>query len=132
MQAQGSGLESKKQQRWHRIVNEAAPHSRRPILPSCEPARPLRTALADCDAELKLMLWEEGSQPLREVLTTQPPKKVALLVGPEGGFSPQEAQMARAHGFTPVRLGSRILRTETAGFAVSAVLQYLYGDFGAR
>jgi 16S rRNA (uracil1498-N3)-methyltransferase len=132
IQAQASGREGKKQQRWQRIVTEAARQSRRPILPSCEPTRPLRTALADCDAELKLMLWEDGSQPLREVLTKQPPKKVALLVGPEGGFSPQEAQLARSHGFLPVRLGSRILRTETAGFAVSAVLQYLYGDFGAH
>jgi 16S rRNA (uracil1498-N3)-methyltransferase len=132
VQTQASGREIKKQQRWQRIVTEAARQSRRPILPSCAPTRPLQIALADCNAELKLMLWEEGSQPLREVLQEQPPAEIALLVGPEGGFSPQEAQIAQTHGFIPVRLGSRILRTETAGFAVSAVLQYLYGDFGAR
>ena len=127
-----SGRDVKKQQRWQRIVTEAARQSRRPILPNCEQARPLQEVLGDCDAELKLMLWEEGSQPLREVLPELPPREIALLVGPEGGFSPQEAGLAQAHGFLPVHLGSRILRTETAGFAVSAVLQYLYGDLGTR
>lgn len=127
-----AGREVKKQQRWQRIVTEAARQSRRPILPVCEPTRSLQVALDDCDAEMKLMLWEEGNQPLREVLPEQPPKGIALLVGPEGGFSPQEAELAQSHGFLPVHLGSRILRTETAGFAVSAILQYLYGDLGTR
>ena len=123
---------SKRELRWQRIVTEAARQSRRPILPNCDAPLPLHAALTDCDAELKLMLWEDGSNPLREVLQKQPPRDVALLVGPEGGFSPQEADLAKGHGFIPVHLGSRILRTETAGFAVSAVLQYLYGDFGVR
>ena len=127
-----SGRETKKRQRWQRIVTEAARQSRRPILPCCDPPRPLEAVLDDCNAELKLMLWEEGSQPLSQILKTEPPRDVALLVGPEGGFSPQEAEMARSHGFLPVHLGARILRTETAGFAVSAVLQYLYGDLGTR
>jgi 16S rRNA (uracil1498-N3)-methyltransferase len=127
-----SGREAKKRQRWQRIVTEAARQSRRPILPCCDPPRPLEAVLDDCNAGLKLMLWEEGSQPLSQILKTEPPRDVALLVGPEGGFSPQEAEMARSHGFLPVHLGARILRTETAGFAVSAVLQYLYGDLGTR
>jgi hypothetical protein len=46
------------------------------------------------------------------------------------GFSRQEADIAQKAGFLPVTLGERILRTETAGFAVTAVLEYLYGDFG--
>ncbi len=127
-----SEREEKKLQRWQRIVAEASRQSRRPILPNCDSPLPLHRVLTDCDAELKLMLWEDGSQPLREVLQKQPPRDVALLVGPEGGFSSQEADLATGHGFIPVHLGSRILRTETAGFAVSAVLQYLYGDFGTR
>ena len=126
------GREEKKRQRWQKIVTEAARQSRRPILPTCESSQPLDTALANCHAELKLMLWEDGSSPLHAVLTEQPPRNIALLVGPEGGFSPKEADLARANDFIPIHLGTRILRTETAGFAVSAVLQYLYGDFGAH
>ena len=130
--APAAGREAKKRQRWQRIVNEAARQSCRPILPACESSQPLTTALAACHAELRLMLWEDGSRPLHALLPEQPPRDIAVLVGPEGGFSPQEAELARSYDFIPVHLGTRILRTETAGFAVSAVLQYLYGDFGGR
>jgi 16S rRNA (uracil1498-N3)-methyltransferase len=130
--AAAPGRETKKQLRWQRIITEAARQSRRPILPGCDQPLALNRVLADCDAELKLMLWEDGSQPLAEELKQEPPRDIALLVGPEGGFTPTEAELARSHGFLPIHLGSRILRTETAGFAVSAVLQYLYGDFGTR
>jgi 16S rRNA (uracil1498-N3)-methyltransferase len=76
------------------------------------------------------MLWEEGSRPLTEALPAKAPGSVALLVGPEGGFSAEEAQDAAEAGFQPVHLGPRILRSETAGFAVTAILQYRYGDLG--
>ena len=52
---------------------------------------------------------------------------VAVLVGPEGGLSREEAEEAMAAGFVPVTLGPRILRTETAGPAVLAILQYVWG-----
>ncbi|MBE0500106.1 MAG: 16S rRNA (uracil(1498)-N(3))-methyltransferase [Desulfuromonadales bacterium] len=130
--APASDREVNKQRRWQRIVDEAARQSCRPTLPRCDSPRPLSLVLADCDAELKLMLWEDGNEPLNKALTQLPPREIALLVGPEGGFSSREAELAQSYGFIPVHLGSRILRTETAGFAVSAVLQYLYGDFGAR
>lgn len=125
-----AGREAKKLQRWQRIVTEAARQSRRPVLPICEGAQPLVDTLTECHAELKLMLWEDGSEPLHSVLPQQTPRNIAILIGPEGGFSPQEADLARVDNFIPVHLGARILRTETAGFAVSAILQYLYGDFG--
>jgi 16S rRNA (uracil1498-N3)-methyltransferase len=54
---------------------------------------------------------------------------VALLIGPEGGFGVDEVASVEAAGFVPVHLGPRILRTETAGLAVAAVLQFLYGDW---
>jgi 16S rRNA (uracil1498-N3)-methyltransferase len=56
---------------------------------------------------------------------------VAVLVGPEGGFSAEEVAVARRAGFVSVSLGPRILRSETAGLAMAAVLQYLYGDLGS-
>jgi 16S rRNA (uracil1498-N3)-methyltransferase len=90
----------------------------------------LQEALQQTTEELRLMLWEEGSLPLNAALPQAPPASCALLVGPEGGFSAAEAQAAAAAGFLAVSLGKRILRTETAGIAVAAVLQNRYGDFG--
>jgi 16S rRNA (uracil1498-N3)-methyltransferase len=51
-----------------------------------------------------------------------------VLIGPEGGFSEEEAAQAMHAGFLPVGLGPRILRTETAGLALAAILQFHYGD----
>ncbi len=121
----------KRRQRWERIVLEAARQSRRPLLPRIDPPLPLSEALAACDAELRLMLWEQESHPLAAALPETPPKNAAILVGPEGGFATTEARAARAAGFVPVGLGPRILRSETAGFAVASILQYVYGDLGA-
>jgi 16S rRNA (uracil1498-N3)-methyltransferase len=56
--------------------------------------------------------------------------QVTLLAGPEGGFTNSERELAIAAGFIPVRLGSRILRTETASLAALAAVQMLWGDFG--
>lgn len=121
----------KRQQRWERIVREAAQQCRRPFLPQVLSPQPLETALADCPETLKLMLWEEGSTPLSDVLAAISPSSAAILVGPEGGFSPAEAEAARRAGFVPVRCGPRILRSETAGLALASILQFLFGDFGA-
>jgi len=52
------------------------------------------------------------------------------LIGPEGGLSDTEIELAVANGFTPVKLGTRILRTETAGLAILAAAQTLWGDLG--
>ena len=120
----------KKQQRWQRIIAEAARQSRRQILPVCDPVLPLAESLKGCRQQLKLLLWEEESRPLADCLPVEPPASAAILVGPEGGISRSEVALALAAGFLPVSLGPRILRTETAGFAVTAVLEYLYGDFG--
>jgi 16S rRNA (uracil1498-N3)-methyltransferase len=121
---------AKRLERWERIVREAAGQCRRSHLPRLVPPQPFAAALAACDEELRLLLWEEESRPLAEVLPPAPPRSVALLIGPEGGLTVAEVAAARAAGFVPVRLGPRILRTETAGLAAAAVLQYLYGDLG--
>lgn len=126
-----AGQEEKRLARWERIVREAARQCRRPRLPHLMTPLSLAGALEGCSADLRLMLWEAESRPLADVLPEAPPRDAAILVGPEGGFSPQEAEKARKMGFIPVRIGPRILRTETAGFAVAAILQYLYGDLGA-
>lgn len=115
--------------RWERIIAEAARQSRRPRLPQLAPLLPLSAALATVSEPLKLVLWEKGARPLAEALPPRPPAGIAVLVGPEGGFDDGEVAAVAAAGFLPVHLGPRILRTETAGLAVAAVLQYLYGDW---
>lgn len=125
-----SQVRGEKSSRWQRIIQEAARQSRRPLLPVLAELQPLSQALAQTTETLRLMLWEEGSLPLNAALPPETPANCVLLVGPEGGFSAGEAQAASAAGFIPVSLGKRILRTETAGMAVAAVLQNRYGDFG--
>ena len=125
-----SQVRGEKTARWQRIIQEAARQSRRPLLPSLEELQPLAAALTATTETLRLMLWEEESTPLNAVLPPVAPASCVLLVGPEGGFSAAEADAAVLAGFIPVSLGKRILRTETAGMAVAAVLQNRYGDFG--
>jgi 16S rRNA (uracil1498-N3)-methyltransferase len=60
---------------------------------------------------------------------SQPQESVTLLIGPEGGFTADEALMAKQAGFISVLLGPRILRTETAALAGITALQLLWGDF---
>jgi 16S rRNA (uracil1498-N3)-methyltransferase len=74
-----------------------------------------------------LLLDPASGQSLREL--TRPAAAVTLLAGPEGGFSEEESAAARASGFIPVRLGPRVLRTETAAVAALAAMQALWGDF---
>lgn len=121
-----------KASRWERIGAEAARQCGRPLLPRLDPLQSLETALQGTREALRLMLWEEATLPLNACLPAAAPRDCVLLVGPEGGFAAAEAQSAVAHGFQPVSLGRRILRTETAGMAVAAVLQNRYGDFGTE
>jgi 16S rRNA (uracil1498-N3)-methyltransferase len=126
-----SDRKQKRLERWRKIIQEAARQSRQYHLPMLEVGTSLPRVLSTVKADLKLLLWEESTIPLREVLPPQPPQQIAVLVGPEGGISQQEADYAMAQGYQAVRLGPRILRTETAGLAIMAILQYLYGDLAS-
>ena len=78
-----------------------------------------------CKSEVLLLPYEkcENMQKTREILSEIiPGQSVALIIGPEGGFSEEEAGMAEKAGFSAVSLGRRILRTETAGMAALAML----------
>ena len=77
---------------------------------------------------LRLMLAPGAAQSLDSIVPVQG-AKIDLLIGAEGGLAPDELAMATAVGFTSVRLGPRILRTETAGLAALAAIQCLWGDF---
>jgi 16S rRNA (uracil1498-N3)-methyltransferase len=123
-----------KLKRWGRIIQAAAEQSGRGRLP---PLQPLMLFAAACEqvqrsGGLALIPWEEEATPLGEVLQgagrSQPPFNVSLFIGPEGGFSPTEVQLARDYGIVPVSLGPRILRAETAGIVATALVLYQYED----
>jgi len=75
----------------------------------------------------KFILLPDGASTLHT--QTQPQRQMTLLIGPEGGFTPDEALMAKQAGFIPIQLGQRVLRTETAALAGITALQMLWGDF---
>jgi 16S rRNA (uracil1498-N3)-methyltransferase len=114
--------------RWEKIAAGAAKQCRRSRIPRIYPPRPFAEALALFPECQRIFLWEkEKDRTLKEALNFSSPA-VYALVGPEGGFSAEEAQRAEAAGFSPVRLGPRILRAETAGLVIVALLQFLRGD----
>ncbi|MBW2503614.1 MAG: 16S rRNA (uracil(1498)-N(3))-methyltransferase [Deltaproteobacteria bacterium] len=120
---------SHRQNRWQKIIQDAARQSQRNHLPSIRQLSPLAEALPAEPGHLKLALWESGARPLVNVLPKTSPEGVTILVGPEGGLDRSEIAAAEEAGFVPVHLGPRILRTETAALAIIPILQYLYGDW---
>ncbi|MDD3765362.1 MAG: 16S rRNA (uracil(1498)-N(3))-methyltransferase [Nevskiales bacterium] len=119
----------KKLDHWRGVVIAACEQSGRTRIPVVEPVTPLPTWLDDEDARgTRLTLDPQGSHSLREL--PPPTGPVTLLVGPEGGLSDMELEHARRAGFTGMRMGPRVLRTETAGVAALAALQALWGDWG--
>ena len=122
-----------RRERWQRVAREAAKQCGRAIVPDVAVARPLSACLDDVgDAALGLCLWEGDAPPLSTTLAeiSRAPSRVALLVGPEGGLERAEVDAARTRGWRVVSLGPRILRTETAGPAVLAIVQSRWGDLG--
>lgn len=120
----------RKSHRWPEVLRRAAIQCRRGAIPELSPCLSLCEVFAAAqDADLRLMLYEgEGTSSLKTVLNGKSCRKVALLVGPEGGFAPAEVTAARLHGFLPVSLGPRILRTETAAICAATVIQFALGD----
>ena len=121
--------------RWQRVAREATKQCGRAVVPSVEAPRPLGEWLAsDESADLRLCLWEGDGMPLGRFLEALDPgpRRASVIVGPEGGLAGDEVARARAAGYTPVTLGRRVLRTETAGPAIVAILQHRLGDLGAE
>jgi 16S rRNA (uracil1498-N3)-methyltransferase len=121
----------KKSHRWQEVALKAVEQSRRAKVPTVEPYRSFRETLEGCRGEgLKILLWEKRGEPLKKILSQDPPKRILAMVGPEGGFTEEEVELAKRKGFIPIKLGQRILRTETAAIILVAILQYELGDLG--
>jgi 16S rRNA (uracil1498-N3)-methyltransferase len=116
---------ARRRQHWQGVVTAACEQSGRRRLAEIAPPEPLDAWLAS-DHPRPVVLDHRGAIPLMSL--PAPNGELTLLVGPEGGLEPAEHALARAKGFTPVRLGPRILRTETAPLVALAVAQALWGD----
>ena len=118
-----------KSHRWPAVVEKAVEQCRRKLLPELHETSSLTKALeAGSSADVRLLLYERetitGLHELRDIK----PASVTLVCGPEGGFTEDEASLAKSLGYTPVRLGGRILRCETAAIAALSIVQFMWGD----
>lgn len=111
-------------ERWQRVSEEAAKQSRRGIIPKVyDPVAMDKLSFEDFDTVL-VAYENERTVSLKTALRRGCGERVAILVGPEGGFSEQEIAMLEKKGAVSVSLGTRILRTETAGMAMTAQILY--------
>ena len=112
----------KRAERWRRIALESSKQSRRSSVPEIADPTPLKAALASERSTTRILLSEiEQATPLRQALEPHPTESVALAIGPEGGWTPEELQLFHEHAWHSVTLGPRILRAETAAVAATAI-----------
>ncbi len=122
---------AEKLERWRRIAIGAAKQCGRSIVPtlSCRPM--LASAMDLARAEAGLFFYEGGGLPLDRALEEErlgAPGSIALLIGPEGGFTEEERATALEKGYRACTLGPRILRAETAAITAVALVQHALGD----
>lgn len=114
--------------RWQKIAKEGAEQCGRTTIPEISPVIKFEEVIKLKDQyDLSLLPWElEENTSLKKVLSSNKPKEILILIGPEGGFSQEEVKLAKSAGFTTITLGPRILRTETAGLVILAMINYEY------
>lgn len=132
--------EFKKLDRLNRIALEASKQSKRSIVPQVKEVIDFNEALRQLkEMDLVLIPYENaedfGIKSLITLLKSENKdldniKNVGILIGPEGGFEDNEINSLKEEGFYIITLGNRILRTETAGFTATALIQYELGDLG--
>ena len=121
----------KKTERWKKIVLESSKQCGRNKIPLVtEGIGNLETFCCNSDErELKMLFWEsEYDNSLKDIKLDRQPRSVAILIGPEGGFSLTEVKKTREYGFQTASLGPRILRAETAPVVALTLLQSIWGD----
>ncbi len=125
---------SKRQQHWQKIAVSACEQCGRNYVPLISPLITLPEWLSRKKADkspddLSLMLSTTATQSLHGIAKPSADANLALVIGPEGGFTPEEEAAVLHTGFIPLRLGKRILRTESAALAAITAIQTLWGDF---
>jgi 16S rRNA (uracil1498-N3)-methyltransferase len=118
-------------ERWTRIAREAVKQCRRGRVPAMEPVGRFEDVLTyGRDFGTRILFWEEAREPLPGMPADEADgdRQVLMVVGPEGGFTGEEAAAARRAGFRLASLGPRILRAETAAVAACSLVQHLFGD----
>ena len=126
---------AKKVERWQKIAESAAKQSKRDIIPQVQQVQSMAEMLASGDYETKIIAYEcEDRLSLKAALKAAEAaggiKELLLVIGPEGGISEGELELARQAGAVPVSLGRRILRAETAGLVAISAIFYETGDLG--
>ena len=114
----------KKRAHWQQAVISACEQSGRAVIPEVVSPEPLDSWVASVEADCKYLL--DPALDSEETSTT--PESVAILIGPEGGFTSEELRLASEFGFYALRLGPRVLRTETAPLVALSVIGARWGD----
>lgn len=117
---------ARRAQHWQQVAIAACEQCGRNRIPDVAPVQDFAAWAAQV-VGLRLLLAPDGAQKLANL--PKPTLPVILLAGPEGGLDNAEIAAALTAGFVPVRLGPRVLRSETAGLAALAAMQVLWGDF---
>ncbi|WIW69771.1 MULTISPECIES: 16S rRNA (uracil(1498)-N(3))-methyltransferase [Anaerosinus] len=122
-----------RQIKWQKIADEAAKQCGRTILPTVESVTELKIFLENIDSNLEALMCYEGEaeEPIKKILAESLANRFLVLIGPEGGFTKNEVEICQKAGLKIATLGKRILRTETAAIAASAIVMYEKGDLGA-
>ena len=120
----------KRRDQWQAIVINACEQSGRTVVPKILPIQTYQAWLESIEdsTPFGLVLDPYAEHNLQNVQPPETDQTIYLLIGPEGGLTEQEVEQASSQGLTPIQLGPRILRTETAGPAILAGLQLLWGD----
>ena len=122
-------------ERWNKISREALKQCGRDIFMEVIPPMPMKEMLTRGQAcDRKIIFWECESAPLEEPISLPPEqiKSLMVVVGPEGGFSAQEIDLATSLGYETQSLGPRILKAETAAVAAAVLMQFCFGDMGVK
>lgn len=132
----GKGSDDQRHKRWRAIVRASAAQCQRAFLPAVDPVHTLSELLHEVGQCTIIVPWEEDqSTPLATLKPREPNpegKALFLLIGPEGGFTPQEIEELKQNGAVPVNLGPRILRSDTAAAAAITLVQAAWGDLARK
>ena len=118
----------KRMAHWCSVIVSACEQSGRAQLPALAPPATLAAAAGVLHGIALKLILDPGGEHLLSSLLAPADHQLAIAIGPEGGWSPRDRERLRAAGFTGLRLGPRVLRTETAGLAAIAALQSRFGD----